>query len=90
MAVRTFVLVHPAWFGGWCWNRVAGALRAGGHDVLTPTLTGLGSDASEGSRIRSLTGTLTVPAFSFTELVPVMKLTTYLAYSYAPMSQSPT
>jgi pimeloyl-ACP methyl ester carboxylesterase len=43
--VRTFVLVHPAWFGGWCWVRVAGALREGGHDVFTPTLTGLGERA---------------------------------------------
>ena len=40
--MATFVLVHPAWFGGWCWTRVAPLLRAAGHAVLTPTLTGLG------------------------------------------------
>jgi pimeloyl-ACP methyl ester carboxylesterase len=39
---RTFVLVHGAWHGGWCWARVARALRALGHTVYTPTLTGLG------------------------------------------------
>lgn len=39
---RTFVLVHGAWHGGWCWERVAGRLRRGGHVVFTPTLTGLG------------------------------------------------
>jgi pimeloyl-ACP methyl ester carboxylesterase len=38
----TFVLVHGAWHGGWCWQRVADRLRAGGHVVFTPTLTGLG------------------------------------------------
>ncbi len=38
----TFVLVHGAWHGGWCWRRVADALRAKGHAVYTPTLTGLG------------------------------------------------
>ena len=38
----TFVLVHGAWHGGWCWRRVADRLRAGGHAVFTPTLTGLG------------------------------------------------
>ena len=38
----TFVLVHGAWHGGWCWRRVADRLRGGGHTVLTPTLTGLG------------------------------------------------
>jgi pimeloyl-ACP methyl ester carboxylesterase len=37
-----FVLVHGAWHGGWCWRRVAPFLRAAGHEVLTPTLTGLG------------------------------------------------
>lgn len=39
---HTFVLVHGAWHGGWCWRRVAEPLRARGHRVLTPTLTGLG------------------------------------------------
>jgi len=38
----TFVLVHGAWHGGWCWRRVAERLRSGGHTVFTPTLTGLG------------------------------------------------
>ena len=38
----TFVLVHGAWHGGWCWQRVADRLRNGGHRVFTPTLTGLG------------------------------------------------
>lgn len=38
---RTFVLVHGAWHGGWCWRRAADLLRARGHCVFTPTLTGL-------------------------------------------------
>ena len=38
----TFVLVHGAWHGGWCWQRVADRLRGAGHTVFTPTLTGLG------------------------------------------------
>jgi pimeloyl-ACP methyl ester carboxylesterase len=37
----TFVLVHGAWHGGWCWRRVADLLTARGHKVFTPTLTGL-------------------------------------------------
>ena len=41
-ASATFVLVHGAWAGGWAWKRVAPLLRAQGHDVFTPTLTGLG------------------------------------------------
>lgn len=42
---RTFVLVHGAWHGGWCWRRVADILEAAGHDVHAPTLTGLGERA---------------------------------------------
>lgn len=40
--MATFVLVHAAWGGGWEWRDVARGLRARGHDVYTPTLTGLG------------------------------------------------
>lgn len=39
------VLVHGAWHGGWCWRAVAGRLRAAGHAVYAPTLTGLGERA---------------------------------------------
>src|SRR5262245_52591258 len=39
---HTFVLVHGAWHGGWCWRRVADLLQNKGHRVFTPTLTGLG------------------------------------------------
>ena len=39
---QTFLLVHGAWHGGWCWSRVADRLRAVGHRVFTPTQTGLG------------------------------------------------
>ena len=38
----TFVLVHGALHGGWCWQRVADRLTAKGHRVFAPTLTGLG------------------------------------------------
>jgi pimeloyl-ACP methyl ester carboxylesterase len=38
----TYVLVHGAWHGSWCWKRVRGALQSAGHNVFTPTLTGLG------------------------------------------------
>ena len=34
--MRTYVLVHGAFHGGWCWQRVADRLRARGHTVYTP------------------------------------------------------
>lgn len=40
-AGKTFVLVHGAWHGGWCWRDVRSQLEAQGHRVFTPTLTGL-------------------------------------------------
>src|SRR5262249_25671957 len=41
-ARKTFVLVHGAWHGGWCWRRVADLIEKKGHKVYTPTLTGVG------------------------------------------------
>lgn len=43
--MSTYVLVHGAFHGGWCWRRVADRLVAAGHRVYTPTLTGLGERA---------------------------------------------
>ena len=39
---KNFVLLHGAWHGGWCWEKVAAPLRARGHKVTCPTQTGLG------------------------------------------------
>ena len=39
--MATFVLVHGAWHGGWCWQRVRRSLQRAGHEVFTPTLTGV-------------------------------------------------
>ncbi len=43
--MATFVLVHGAWHGGWCWTRVARLLRDAAHEVYAPSLTGLGDRA---------------------------------------------
>lgn len=48
--MATFVLVHGAWHGAWIWPRVARILRQAGHDVYTPTLTGLGERSHLGSQ----------------------------------------
>ena len=50
----SFVLVHGAMHGAWCWAAVAGALRSRGHVVATPTLTG------QGDRIHLLTPQVSV------------------------------
>jgi len=38
--MATFVLVHGAWHGGWCWRFLRPFLK--GHEVFAPSLTGLG------------------------------------------------
>jgi len=43
--MTTYLLVHGAWHGGWCWRKVRAALQANGAEVHTPTLTGLGERA---------------------------------------------
>jgi pimeloyl-ACP methyl ester carboxylesterase len=40
--MATYVLVHGGGHGGWCYQRVARLLRSSGHEVYTPTLSGLG------------------------------------------------
>ncbi len=42
---RSFVLVHGAWHGGWCWRRVSDRLERKGHKAYAPSLTGLGDRA---------------------------------------------
>jgi pimeloyl-ACP methyl ester carboxylesterase len=44
-AAKTFVLVHGAWHGGWCWREVVASLSAKGHRVFAPSLTGVGDRA---------------------------------------------
>jgi pimeloyl-ACP methyl ester carboxylesterase len=52
---KTFVLIHGASHGGWCYDRVAKLLRAQGHRVFTPTLAGLAERAGEMSPLINLT-----------------------------------
>jgi pimeloyl-ACP methyl ester carboxylesterase len=52
--VTNFVLVHGTWGGGWYWRDVAERLRAKGHSVFTPTLSGLGERAHLMSRATDL------------------------------------
>ncbi len=39
---KTFVLVHGAYHGGWCWKFVTEILERNGHKVYAPSLTGNG------------------------------------------------
>jgi pimeloyl-ACP methyl ester carboxylesterase len=43
--MTTFVLVHGAWGGSWGFRLLRGPLREAGHEVFTPSLTGVGERA---------------------------------------------
>jgi pimeloyl-ACP methyl ester carboxylesterase len=42
--MANFVLVHGAWHGGWCWNKIVARLEARGHKVAAPDMIGHGID----------------------------------------------
>lgn len=44
MGMANIVLVHGAWHGGWCWQKVVGLLENRGHAVRAPDMPGHGSD----------------------------------------------
>lgn len=52
--MATFVIVHGMWSGGWYFQPTARLLRAAGHEVFTPTLTGVGERVHLGSPATNL------------------------------------
>jgi pimeloyl-ACP methyl ester carboxylesterase len=42
-----FVLVHGAWHGAWCWERLAPLLESRGHSVVARDLPALGADRTD-------------------------------------------
>jgi pimeloyl-ACP methyl ester carboxylesterase len=45
--MATFLICHGAWSAGWAWKKVRPLLRAAGHEIFTPTYTGLGERAHQ-------------------------------------------
>jgi pimeloyl-ACP methyl ester carboxylesterase len=43
--MATFVVAHGAWSAGWAWRKMRPLLRGAGHELWTPTYTGLGERA---------------------------------------------
>ena len=55
--MSTYLLIHGAWHGGWCWRKVVPLLEAKGHKVLAPDLPGHGDD-------RTATATVTLKSYA--------------------------
>lgn len=80
---KPVVLVHGAGHGGWCWRDVRRLLQARGHEVFTPTLTGLGDRVHLRNREIGLATHITdvVNLIEFEELSNVV----LVGHSYAGM-----
>ena len=42
--MSTYVLIHGAWQGSWCWDKVVPLLKQAGHSVEAPDLPRHGQD----------------------------------------------
>jgi pimeloyl-ACP methyl ester carboxylesterase len=49
--MSTYLLIHGAWHGGWCWYKVVSRLERLGHTVLAPDLPSLGCDKTPANRV---------------------------------------
>ncbi|HEY0932454.1 MAG TPA: alpha/beta hydrolase family protein [Trebonia sp.] len=81
--MTTFVLVHGAWGGSYGFKYVRGPLRAAGHEVFTPSLTGIGERAHLTSPQVNLTTHVTdvVNTILYEDLSDIV----LLGYSYGGM-----
>ena len=48
---RTFLLIHGAWHGAWCWHKIAPLLEARGHRVIAPDLPSMGADTTDAATV---------------------------------------
>jgi pimeloyl-ACP methyl ester carboxylesterase len=49
--MSTYVLIHGAWHGAWCWYKVVPGLERLGHRVIAPDLPSLGCDKTPVNRV---------------------------------------
>ena len=70
--MSTFVLVHGAFHGAWCWYKVVAALEARGHRAIAPDLPGHGLDRTPMEKCNLGLYVSTVVAAIETEKEPVV------------------
>ena len=49
--MSTYLLIHGAWHGAWCWYKVIPRLERAGHRVVAPDLPSLGIDRTPVAQI---------------------------------------
>lgn len=85
--MATFVLVHGAWHGGWCWRKVTPLLRRAGAQVYAPTLSGLGGRAHLRARMPAAAFDLDLHIADLVGLLEAEELeqVTLVGHAYAGM-----
>jgi pimeloyl-ACP methyl ester carboxylesterase len=68
----TYLLIHGAWHGGWCWRKVVPLLEAKGHRVLAPDLPGHGDDGTATSAVTLASYTDRICEIASTQTEPVI------------------
>jgi pimeloyl-ACP methyl ester carboxylesterase len=49
--MATFLMIHGAWHGGWCFDAMRSPLAARGHEMIVPTLPGMGGTYEEVTQV---------------------------------------
>jgi len=49
--MSTFILIHGAWHGAWCWYKLVPRLEKAGHTVIAPDLPAMGRDRTSVKRV---------------------------------------
>ncbi len=70
--MSTYLLIHGAWHGGWCWRKLAPLLEAKGHRVLAPDLPGHGDDRTPTSTVTLTSYTEHICAIANAQAEPVI------------------
>jgi pimeloyl-ACP methyl ester carboxylesterase len=71
-AMTTYVLVHGAWHGGWCWHRIVAGLEHASHRATAPDLKSLGRDRTPPAQITLATWTDQIAALVQAQPEPVV------------------
>jgi pimeloyl-ACP methyl ester carboxylesterase len=72
LPMTTYVLVHGAWHGGWCWHRIVAHLQRASHRVLAPDLKSLGRDRTPPGNVTLETWTDQIVTLAQSQTDPIV------------------
>jgi len=70
--MATYVFVHGAWHGGWCWHRIVARLRRASHRAMAPDLYSLGRDQTPPGTVTLASWTEQIAALAQSAAEPIV------------------